>query len=78
LGIDLFRFAWSKSPPALAGELREGKKLLFGVPAELPASMNRDTRSLPGVSTSVELMLWFTSTGASWDSDTTVAVTEDI
>lgn len=58
-GIDLFRFALSKSPPADCGELRDGKKLLsFGVPADPSPSIKRDTRSLPGVSTSVEPALW--------------------
>ena len=54
-GIDLFRFAWSKSPP-VAGELRDGRKLLLslGVPADPSPSMNLDTTSLPGVSNSVE------------------------
>lgn len=78
LGIDLLRFAWSKSPP-VAGELREGRKLLpsFGVPADPSPSINRDTTSLPGVSNRVEPALWLRMR-ASCESDTTVASIEDI
>lgn len=76
-GIDLFLLRLPLPGPDACDAFREGKKLLFGVPAEPSPSMKRDTKSLPGVSTNVDPALWLSSRG-SWWFDTTVAAMADI
>lgn len=75
-GIDLFLLRLPVLPGA-CGPFRDGKKLLFGVPADPSPSMKRETNSRPGVSTSVEPALWLSSRGSLW-FDTKVAATVDI
>ena len=76
-GMDLFLLRLPVLLLDACAPFRDGKKLLFGVPADPSPSMKRETSSRPGVSASVEPALWLSSRGSCW-FDTTVAATLDI